>query len=132
MDMRLCGYAGCQEIATDGTRCEEHAEEMKAKEAARKARIDLERQGGAFRKLYNTARWRKLQRAFLKANQVCIECDSVGLVKASEVVDHIEGHGHRSLKLFWDKNNWQALCRRCHNRKTAREVGFAGRHTGGA
>ena len=24
-------------------------------------------------------------------------------------------------KLFWDKSNWQALCKKCHDRKTGRE-----------
>ncbi|WP_143035082.1 HNH endonuclease [Marininema mesophilum] len=25
--------------------------------------------------------------------------------------------------LFWDKDNWQSLCKRCHDRKTAIEDG---------
>jgi len=43
------------------------------------------------------------------------------------VVDHIIPH-RGDLALFWDeKNNWQALCHRCHSRKTAREDGGFGR-----
>jgi 5-methylcytosine-specific restriction protein A len=33
------------------------------------------------------------------------------------VVDHITPH-RRNKELFWDKTNWQALCKRCHDRKT--------------
>ena len=41
---------------------------------------------------------------------------------ASTTVDHIIPHkGDR--KLFWDKTNWQALCKPCHDAKTAREDG---------
>jgi 5-methylcytosine-specific restriction protein A len=37
------------------------------------------------------------------------------------VVDHIIPHrGNREL--FWDTENWQALCTPCHNRKTKQEA----------
>ncbi|RKJ07590.1 HNH endonuclease, partial [Butyricicoccus sp. 1XD8-22] len=36
------------------------------------------------------------------------------------VVDHIKPHqGDQSL--FWNENNWQPLCKRCHDRKTRTE-----------
>ena len=39
--------------------------------------------------------------------------------KATDV-DHIVPHrGDRDL--FWDRNNWQALCHSCHSKKTAAE-----------
>ncbi|WP_304879789.1 HNH endonuclease [uncultured Parasutterella sp.] len=28
--------------------------------------------------------------------------------------------------MFWDESNWQALCKRCHDRKTAAEDGGFG------
>jgi 5-methylcytosine-specific restriction protein A len=34
-------------------------------------------------------------------------------------VDHVVPHKGDSVK-FWDESNHQALCTRCHNRKTAR------------
>jgi 5-methylcytosine-specific restriction protein A len=37
---------------------------------------------------------------------------------AATVVDHILAH-KGDAGLFWKQSNWQALCRRCHNRKTA-------------
>jgi 5-methylcytosine-specific restriction protein A len=27
------------------------------------------------------------------------------------------------MALFWNRENWQALCWRCHSRKTAKEDG---------
>lgn len=41
------------------------------------------------------------------------------------MVDHITPHkGDRGL--FWDRNNWQALCKTCHDTKTAAEDGGFG------
>ena len=49
-------------------------------------------------------------------------CDAEGLVTPSTTVDHIVPHkGDRTL--FWDRTNWQALCKPCHDSKTAREDG---------
>ena len=36
------------------------------------------------------------------------------------VVDHIIPH-RGDQKLFWDQNNWQALCKSCHDKKTLTE-----------
>jgi 5-methylcytosine-specific restriction protein A len=41
------------------------------------------------------------------------------LVKAT-VVDHIVPH-RGDVKLFWDENNWQSLCKSCHDHKTMTE-----------
>jgi 5-methylcytosine-specific restriction protein A len=41
------------------------------------------------------------------------------------VVDHIIPH-KGNYKLFWDKSNWQSLCKSCHDKKTAREDGAFG------
>jgi 5-methylcytosine-specific restriction protein A len=37
-------------------------------------------------------------------------------------VDHIVSH-HGDEALFWDEDNLQALCKSCHDKKTAREDG---------
>ena len=36
------------------------------------------------------------------------------------VVDHIIPH-RGDEKMFWDEANWQALCKRCHDKKTMTE-----------
>jgi 5-methylcytosine-specific restriction endonuclease McrA len=33
--------------------------------------------------------------------------------------DSIQTQTAGDPNLFWNESNWQALCRRCHNRKTA-------------
>jgi 5-methylcytosine-specific restriction protein A len=51
-------------------------------------------------------------------------------VVAAVVVDHIIPHkGDKAL--FWDSGNWQALCKRCHDVKTATEDGGFGRNRRG-
>ncbi|MCA0996301.1 HNH endonuclease signature motif containing protein [Alloyangia pacifica] len=36
------------------------------------------------------------------------------------VVDHIIAH-RGDMTLFWDKANWQPLCKSCHNREKQRQ-----------
>ena len=43
-----------------------------------------------------------------------------GKYTQTAVVDHIVPHRGDS-NLFWDRNNWQPLCKPCHDRKTGRE-----------
>lgn len=48
------------------------------------------------------------------------------IVEAASVVDHIVPH-KGDQKLFWRRSNWQSLCKRCHDVKTATEDGGFGR-----
>lgn len=43
----------------------------------------------------------------------------------AEVVDHIQSH-KGDMRLFWDESNWQPLCKRHHDIKTASEDGGFG------
>ena len=50
-----------------------------------------------------------------------------GKVKAAEVVDHITPH-RGDQQLFWDVDNWQSLCKQCHDsHKQSIEKGGDGR-----
>ena len=82
------------------------------------------RRGTSSERGYN-ALWRKLRTAFLAKNPLCAECKRAGKVKPATDVDHIVPH-HGDQKLFWDVSNLQALCKRCHSRKTAKEDGGFG------
>ena len=73
------------------------------------------------RQLYTTNRWKKFSRTYRARHPVCTICGS----RASDVVDHIQPH-NGNPKLFWDKKNLQALCKRCHDRKTATQDGGFG------
>lgn len=72
------------------------------------------------KKLYNLQKWRKSSVSFRYNNPLCMECSRQGRVKPSEVVDHIIDH-KGDLSLFWDKDNWQSLCKECHSVKTYKE-----------
>ncbi|XZE36532.1 HNH endonuclease signature motif containing protein [Pirellulaceae bacterium SH501] len=63
--------------------------------------------------------WRNARIGFLRENPFCVECAKDDRYIASTVVDHITPHRGDEV-LFWARWNWQALCKRCHDRKTAR------------
>ena len=58
--------------------------------------------------------WNKARLAFLKRHPLCVVCKDHGRVVASSVVDHIQPH-KGDTALFWDRSNWQALCKHCHD-----------------
>ena len=59
-------------------------------------------------------RWHKARNAFLVDNPICVMCNTEGRVTAAKVVDHITPHRGDEL-LFWDRANWQALCKVHHD-----------------
>lgn len=66
------------------------------------------------KRMYDCARWRKARRNFLLENQLCVLCLRQGRDTPANVVDHIKPHGG-DYELFWDRVNWQALCKQCHD-----------------
>lgn len=66
------------------------------------------------KRLYDDRKWRKARLVFLNHNPVCVFCARDGIVSGANVVDHIVPH-KGDVKLFWDVDNWQALCEHCHN-----------------
>ena len=87
-------------------------------------------------------KWQKAREQFLREHPLCQcpECKEgeIRLLKA-EVVDHRIPHklddamksGSTELiaqaqHLFWDRKNWQAMAKVCHDKKTAREDGAFG------
>jgi 5-methylcytosine-specific restriction protein A len=70
----------------------------------------------------NSSYWRKLRAAQLRLEPLCRECGSVGITKAANVVDHIDGNSWNN-----EQNNFASLCYSCHNSKTARQDGGFGR-----
>ncbi len=78
--------------------------------------VERER-GSAARRGYGR-RWEKAARLFLAQHPIC----ACGCSRAAEVVDHVRPH-RGDAALFWDAENWQALTRECHARKTRAEGG---------
>lgn len=106
---RPCRYPGCPNLCEKGVYCEEHAEHNPSRVYDRK-------RGNAAERGYN-AEWRVARRRFLSAHPLCVECMKENRLTAATVVDHIIPH-RGDAKLFWDKNNWQSLCKAHHDKKT--------------
>ena len=64
--------------------------------------------------------WRQARAVFLVEHPMCAYCDRMGRVTAATVVDHIIPH-KGNADLFWDRDNWQALCKPCHDSVKAQE-----------
>jgi 5-methylcytosine-specific restriction protein A len=109
-----CGFPGCP-ILVDSIhrRCERHRTQERRE-------IDQNR-GSAARRGYDS-RWRAARKRYFAIHPLCVECQRMGRLSAATIVDHIVPH-KGDPNLFWNQSNWQALCRRCHNRKTATHDG---------
>lgn len=64
---------------------------------------------------YHTYRWTKESRAYREQNPLCELCKRNGFIVPAEVVDHIVPVA--ICIDFWDKLNWQSLCRKCNIEK---------------
>jgi 5-methylcytosine-specific restriction enzyme A len=52
--------------------------------------------------------------AFKFAHPLCLGCEAVGRVQATEVTDHIVPH-KGDMVIFWDQSRWQPACRFHHD-----------------
>jgi 5-methylcytosine-specific restriction protein A len=112
-----CTYPGCGALVDVGSRCAKHVQQVRRESDARR--------GSARHRGYTSA-WDKARAAYLRRHPLCRIHEASGQLVAATVVDHIVPHkGDRSL--FWDSDNWQPLCKSCHDRKTATEDGGWGR-----
>lgn len=89
-------------------------------------------------------RWQLAREDHLRRHPLCVMCSDQGWPTAASVVDHKEAPRLRDAKasgdaarisaawkLFWDRDNWQSLCKPCHDsmkqrlEKSGRLVGCA-------
>lgn len=124
----VCSSPRCNQL-THGYMCDEHQpiHDKARADAKRKRDNDFDNNRRKYKgsTVYNH-RWHKARTTYLKSNQLCVKCKEDGQIEKANVVDHVVPH-KRDQELFWSKSNWQALCVRCHNSKTAREDGGFGR-----
>ena len=116
-----CQHPGCGQFAVSGNRfCVRHLEQLKQENRLR------DRQRGTRTERGYSNVWLKSAKLFLTQHPLCAECLRQGKTTPATEVDHIVPH-KGNQKLFWDSQNWQALCHECHSRKTATEDGGFGR-----
>lgn len=105
-----CQHPGCPELVAPGTRyCAKHLP------------LHPEVTRSASGRGYGS-RWQRESKRYLESHPLCVQCmkETPPRYTKATVVDHIIPHrGDKTL--FWDRSNWQALCKRCHDSKTGRE-----------
>ena len=103
-----CHHPGCPELVPSGEKyCEKHKP------------LHPEEVRSAGSRGYNRA-WQKARKQYLDANPLCVKCMQEGRYVKATVVDHIVPH-RGDQKLFWDRSNWQSLCKKHHDLKTGNE-----------
>lgn len=132
---RPCTHPSCGALVRDGSgRCPKH------QRAAAVAQD--ERRGSSAQRGYGY-KWQQAREQYLAANPLCVRHQQRGDVVAATVVDHITPHRLKEAidsgdadrisaaqSLFWNRKNWQPLCKQCHDIKTAVEDGAFGRRRG--
>jgi 5-methylcytosine-specific restriction protein A len=73
-----------------------------------------------------TYRWRQARKQYLIENPLCVMCAAKGRTEQAVTVDHIIPH-KGNKELFWDRKNWQSLCKQHHDSKTASQDGGFGK-----
>jgi 5-methylcytosine-specific restriction protein A len=103
-------------LVATGSYCELHAKVIRKQADAKRASSNQRGYG---------YRWQQTSKGFLRAHPLC-QCkdclEGVKQLKAATVVDHIIPH-KGDMELFWNRSNWQAMAKDCHDRKTATEDG---------
>ncbi|WP_346866641.1 MULTISPECIES: HNH endonuclease signature motif containing protein [unclassified Clostridium] len=107
--LKPCKHPGCPKLTADFY-CDDHK------------KFHVKDRANATDRGYDS-KWRTSRARFLKINPLCVRCKEQGSLVKATVVDHIKPHGGDKI-LFWDESNWQALCKRCHDRKTMREDNY--------
>lgn len=102
-----CRHPGCAKLIDSGKYCSEHLP------------LHPEVTRSASKRGYGS-KWQRASKAYLKEHPLCEICKRNGKYIQATVVDHKEPH-RGNQKLFWDKSNWQSLCKPCHDKKTGCE-----------
>ena len=117
---RPCRHPGCGALVHDGSGyCAKHQ---------RAARAEVDRRRGSASARGYTSKWRIARAQYLSEHPLC-ECDECRAgalrTRAAEVVDHVIPH-RGDLSLMWNRRNWRAMAKACHDKKTARQDGGFG------
>lgn len=120
MKLQLCHYAGCSLISKNYY-CNKHqliADKKKEEHKKMLFKGTQRTSSKPYHQLYNCKKWRVIRSNFLKVHCVCIICGG----KAT-IADHIIPH-KGDERLFYNENNLQPMCWRCHSAKTLKENNY--------
>lgn len=112
-----CAYPGCPNL-TNEKYCEVH------KKCA-EAEYDRSLNNRSSDRFYTSPQWRKKRADFLIEHPFCEECRKQGRLTKAQMVDHIKPIKQGGALL--EDYNLQALCNRCHSRKSIIEGSRYGR-----
>ncbi len=116
--LRPCKKMGCPELTRDESGyCDKHRYIYEDQQKKRWNTMEKDRKSARERG-YDT-RWDKARKGYLIKHPLCVECVKEGRYTPATVVDHIKPH-RGNKQLFWDRDNWQSLCKQHHDKKTAR------------
>jgi len=104
-----CLVVGCQTPSVRQGRCLAHAQQLERTRESATARG------------YTQKEWRRKRHDKLQREPVCRTCKTLGRTTFANEVDHIVP---KSLGGTDDDDNLQPLCKACHSRKTAQEIGL--------
>jgi 5-methylcytosine-specific restriction protein A len=113
-----CFKQGCPNLTREKY-CEAHAHLAEADKRARQEYYNTAVRDPEAQRFYESHAWRRLRAIYLKRNPLCEACYAEGRITPAVICDHkieIKDGGARL-----DMANVTALCRSCHNKKTAQE-----------
>jgi 5-methylcytosine-specific restriction protein A len=105
--LRYCADCGKR---TSGNRCDVH----------QKAKRKIESRHYSAPDVNYGSRWKAARLEHLAEHPFCVACEALGRRTLANEVDHHIPHCGDATR-FWDRSNWQSLCRPCHSAKTRRE-----------
>jgi 5-methylcytosine-specific restriction enzyme A len=111
---RPCKHPGCGHLVRDGSGyCAAHQGDRKIN------RFADERRGSSTERGYG-AEWRKRRERIMQRDcGLCQPCRNAGRVTVATAVDHIVPKAEGGTE---EDGNLQAICKPCHDTKTAREA----------
>jgi 5-methylcytosine-specific restriction protein A len=110
---KFCPHRGCKTLVDlDTSYCDEHINDIQI------SRQQYNKQRPEWHNLYKSYRWRNARLRYLMEHPLCVECERIGRLISGNTINHIIPH-KGNYDLFWNESNWETLCKRCHDRRTA-------------
>ncbi|MFB7142064.1 HNH endonuclease [Gottfriedia sp. NPDC056225] len=115
--LRPCNKYSCSNL-TRNSYCDEHRYIKKQQDMQRAKRYDQYKRDQRSKSFYDSTLWKKVRDLVMRRDLgLCQQCKREDKITLADVVDHII-----PIKKRWDlrldKDNLQALCHKCHNKKT--------------